>query len=172
MKLTDKQERFCREYIIDLNATQAAIRAGYSKRASGSIGFENLKKPEIESYISSLRKNKSQELDFSFERISKELAKVAFGDVKNYFNDNGRLIDINELESHVSSSIKSVTVQQEKVTVYGEVNIESSVKKIESYDKLKALELLGKMFGHFSKDNEQKKGESQVTVFQIPNNNR
>ncbi|WP_428067379.1 terminase small subunit [Chryseobacterium gambrini] len=172
MKLTDKQERFCREYIIDLNATQAAIRAGYSKKVAGSIGFENLKKPEIEKYILSLREKKSAELDFSFERLANELAKVAFGDVKNYFDGNGRLIDINELESAVSASIKGVTVQQEKIKTMGEVIIESSVKKVESYDKLKAIELLGKMFGHFSKDNEQKKGESQVTVFQLPNNNR
>lgn len=172
MKLTAKQERFCKEYIIDLNATQAAIRAGYSKKVAGSIGFENLRKPEIESFISSLQEKKSEELNFSFERIANELGKVAFGDVRHYFNEHGRMIDINELESAVSSTIKSVTVQQEKTKVLGEVIIESAVKKVESYDKLKALELLGKMFGHFEKDNKQKGNESQVTVFQLPDNNR
>lgn len=172
MKLTNKQERFCREYLIDLNATQAAIRAGYSKKVAGSIGFENLKKPEIERFISELQEKKANELDFSFERIANELAKVAFGDVKNYFDDMGRLIDINLLESQVSTSIKAVTVQQEKISTAGEVFIESSVKKIESYDKLKALEMLSKMFGHYQKDNDQRKPESQVTFFQIPNNNR
>lgn len=170
-KLTNKQEAFCREYLIDLNATQAAIRAGYSKKVAGSIGFENLKKPEIENYIAELQKNKAVKLDFTFERIANELAKVAFGDVKNYFNDMGRLIDINLLESDISMSIKSVTVQQEKITTAGEVFVESSIKKIESYDKLKALEMLNKMFGHFSKDNEQKK-DSQVTVFRLPDNGR
>ena len=49
--VTDKQKRFCDEYLIDLNATQAAIRAGYSKKTAYSIGVENLKKPEIKSYI-------------------------------------------------------------------------------------------------------------------------
>lgn len=171
-KLTDKQIRFCEEYIIDLNATQAAIRAGYSKKVAGSIGFENLRKPEIESFISSLQKDKAEELNFSFNRVALEIGKVAFGDVKNYFDNSGRLININELEDHVSASIKSVTVFSEKSRLEGEVHVEESIKKIESYDKLKALELLGKMFGHFSKDNEQKKQDSVVTIFELPNNNR
>lgn len=51
MALTDKQKRFCDEYVIDFNATQAAIRAGYSKKTAGQTGSENLKKPEIEKYI-------------------------------------------------------------------------------------------------------------------------
>lgn len=171
-KLTNKQIRFCEEYIIDLNATQAAIRAGYSKKVAGAIGFENLKKPEIESYISSMQKDKSEELNFSFNRVAQEIAKVAFGDVKNYFDDNGRLINVNELESDVSASIKAVTVFSEKTRLEGEVLIEESIKKIESYDKIKALELLAKMCGHFSKDNEQKKPDSVVTIFELPNNNR
>lgn len=172
MKLTAKQERFCKEYIIDLNATQAAIRAGYSKKVAGSIGFENLRKPEIENYISSLQEKKSIELDFTFERIANEFGKIAFGDVRHYFNDHGRMIDINELESHVSATIKSVTIQQEKTTVMGEVIVESAIKKVEGYNKLSALESLAKMFGHFEKDNKQKGNESQVTVFQLPDNNR
>ena len=52
--LTSKQKRFCVEYLADCNATQAAIRAGYSKSTSGAIGFENLKKPEIKNEIKSL----------------------------------------------------------------------------------------------------------------------
>ena len=171
-KLTAKQIRFCEEYIIDLNATQAAIRAGYSKKVAGSIGFENLRKPEIESFISSLQKDKSEELNFSFERVALEIAKVAYGDVKNFFDKDGQLININKLEDHVSASIKSVTVFSEKTTIENDVKVQESIKKIESYDKLKALELLGKMFGHFSKDNEQKKPDSVVTIFELPNNNR
>lgn len=170
--LTAKQEMFCKEYMIDSNATQAAIRAGYSQRTANEQGARLLVNVSIQDRLSVLREKKSEELDFSFNRIATELAKVAFGDVKNLFNDNGRLIDINELNSEVSSSIKSVTVQQEKVTTMGEVFVESTVKKVESYDKLKALELLNKMFGHFSKDNEQRKPDAQVTVFQLPDNNR
>ena len=56
-KLTDKQRRFCEEYCIDLNATQAAIRAGYSKDTAGVIGCENLKKPNVAEYIKHLQGN-------------------------------------------------------------------------------------------------------------------
>jgi len=55
MKLTPKQEKFCNEYLIDLNATQAAIRAGYSKKTSYAIGIENLKKPIIAECVAKLR---------------------------------------------------------------------------------------------------------------------
>ena len=51
IKLTDKQQRFCEEYLVDLNATQAAVRAGYSEKTAGAIGFENLRKPEIQAYL-------------------------------------------------------------------------------------------------------------------------
>ncbi len=54
-KLTEKQKRFCEEYLVDLNATQAAIRAGYSKKSAYSIGEENLKKPKIRNYICELK---------------------------------------------------------------------------------------------------------------------
>ena len=52
--LTEKQKQFCHEYLVDLNATQAAIRAGYSKNSASAIGHENLRKPEIEKYIEEL----------------------------------------------------------------------------------------------------------------------
>ncbi len=54
-KLTPKQKRFCEEYVVDFNATQAAIRAGYSKKSAYSIGPENLKKPKIRNYIRELK---------------------------------------------------------------------------------------------------------------------
>jgi len=54
-KLTNKQEKFCHEYLIDLNAKQAAIRAGYSKSTSGEMGYENLNKPQIADFISKLQ---------------------------------------------------------------------------------------------------------------------
>ena len=155
--LTDKQKRFCEEYVIDLNATQAAIRSGYSKDTANVQGSQNLSKLNIQEYISQLQESKSEELNISQNMVLQELMKVAFGDVKNYFDDMGRLIDINELENQISASIKSVTVQQEKTTIQGEAFVESSIKKIESYDKLKALEIINKMLGFYEKDNAQKK---------------
>lgn len=162
--LTDKQKRFCEEYMIDLNATQAATRAGYSVDTANVQGAQNLSKLSIQEYISELQRNKSEELNISQNMVLKELCKVAFGDVKNYFDDMGRLIDINDLENQVSASIKSVTVQQEKITVAGETNIESSIKKIESYDKLKALDTINRMLGFYEKDNKQKQPINNINL--------
>lgn len=60
MALTDKQEMFCREYLVDLNATQAAIRAGYSDKTARSVGNENLTKPDIEKRIQELMSSRSE----------------------------------------------------------------------------------------------------------------
>ena len=62
MALTDKQEMFCREYLVDLNATQAAIRAGYSDKTARSVGNENLTKPDIEKRIQELMSSRSEHL--------------------------------------------------------------------------------------------------------------
>jgi phage terminase small subunit len=59
-KLTAKQEAFCREYLIDLNATQAAIRAGYSENTACAIGTENLRKPNVAGYIANLKGERSE----------------------------------------------------------------------------------------------------------------
>jgi phage terminase small subunit len=84
MALTDKQELFAKEYIVDLNATQAAIRAGYSPKTAYSIGEENLRKPEIESYIQHLMDDRSKRTEITADMVLKEYAKLGFSDITNY----------------------------------------------------------------------------------------
>ena len=83
-KLTAKQMRFVDEYLIDLNATQAAIRAGYSPRTSYSIGVDLLKKPEIQALLQKKRQKLSDKLEVSQEKVIKELAAVAFANGADY----------------------------------------------------------------------------------------
>jgi len=68
-KLTPKQERFIKEYLIDLNATQAAIRAGYSKKTAESIGYENLRKPQIEQAIARYTKKHADKVGLSVDEV-------------------------------------------------------------------------------------------------------
>ena len=77
-KLTSKQEMFCAEYLVDFNATQAAIRAGYSKKTAASIGHENLTKPGIVKRIRQLQKLKIMRTRIRADRIIEELEKIAF----------------------------------------------------------------------------------------------
>ena len=75
-KLTPKQQRFVDEYLIDLNATQAAIRAGYSEKTAGSIGEENLKKPEIQTVIQAAFKSRQQRTELSQDEVLNDLREL------------------------------------------------------------------------------------------------
>jgi phage terminase small subunit len=77
-ELTAKQRRFCEEYVLDWNATQAAIRAGYSEKTAYSIGHENLSKPEIQAYISEIQKDLAKLAGVSFLRNLLELKYIAY----------------------------------------------------------------------------------------------
>ena len=76
--MTKKQQLFCEEYLIDLNATQAAIRAGYKPESAGSVGSENLKKPEIRARIDKAMAERSKRTGVNADRVVRELARVAF----------------------------------------------------------------------------------------------
>ena len=81
-KLTEKQKRFCEEYLIDFNATQAALRAGYSQKTAYSIGDENLRKPEIQSEIQTLIQKRSERTGINADSVIKELVKIAFAETE------------------------------------------------------------------------------------------
>lgn len=80
-KLTAKQERFCREYIIDLNATQAAIRAGYSKKTANRIASENLSKLDIQKKIQELQQERAERTEITQDKVLKELAGIGFAPI-------------------------------------------------------------------------------------------
>ena len=126
-KLTAKQQRFCDEYLIDLNATQAAIRAGYSKKTAYAIGNENLKKPEINAYIEKRMAEKEAALIADQDEVLKYLTAVLRGE--------------SESEEIVVESIGDYMTEAR------------TMKKAPSEkDRLKAAELLGKRYSLF-KDN-------------------
>ena len=79
--MTDKQEKFCEEYLIDLNATQAAMRAGYSKKTAYSIGDENLKKPELQEYIQKRQKEGQERAEVTRSDIIDQLKSIGFVDL-------------------------------------------------------------------------------------------
>lgn len=86
MALTPKQETFVAEYLIDLNATQAAIRAGYSARTARKIGQENLTKPDIQKAIQEAMDARSKRTEITADRVLEEYAKIGFADIKDYLS--------------------------------------------------------------------------------------
>lgn len=98
-KLTDRQERFCREYIIDYNATDAAIRAGYSKKTAYSIGSENLKKPELLARVRELQTEQAERLCINADWVVMQLVEVYNRCMQHkpvYEWHNGELVETGE----------------------------------------------------------------------------
>jgi len=91
-RMTPKQERFVAEYLVDLNATQAAIRAGYSKKTAEKIGSENIRKPEITAAIEKRQKKIGEKLEVTQERVIAELAKIGFSDIRKAIAWHGGMV--------------------------------------------------------------------------------
>ena len=98
-ELTQKENRFCREYLVDLNATQAAIRVGYSKKTAYSIGHENLQKQKIQSHINHLTVWRSLRTQVTADRVLDEVAKIAFANEAVKIKDKLKALDM--LAKHV-----------------------------------------------------------------------
>ena len=139
--MTERQKRFIAEYLIDLNATQAAIRAGYSVKTAGSIGDENLKKPEINSAIAKEMAKRSKRTGVNQDRVVLELAKIAFVNASDVIDADTATVRDN------ATADDTAAIQSIKVKVFPTKDGEGVEREIKLGDKLKALELLGKHLG-------------------------
>lgn len=138
--MTKKQKRFVEEYLIDLNATQAAIRAGYSPDSAKEIGSENLTKPNIANAINQALAERSRRTGVNADRVVRELAKIAFVNAKDVIDFDSATLAAN------ADNDDTAAIQSVKVKTFGEDGLEREIKLA---DKLKALELLGKHLGMF-----------------------
>lgn len=150
MKLTAKQEAFVDEYLIDLNATQAAIRAGYSKKTAQMIGFENLSKPVISAAIELAMKARSDRTEVTADRVLAEYAKLAFLDPRRFYNDKGALIPVYELHADVAAALSGMEVTVERAGKDEDGKQEfADVTKIKFADKKGALDSVARHLGMF-----------------------
>ena len=150
-KLTDKMERFCREYIKDLNATQAAIRAGYSKKTAGSTGTENLQKPEIKKKIDKLKEARAKKTDFGANEVLSELKKLATSNLGDFFDESGYLKNWGDLTRDQTACLESVDFKHFSKKGDDRLNI-SQAHKLKFWSKLKALELYGSHLSLFKNE--------------------
>lgn len=156
--LTKKQEMFCLEYLIDLNATQAAIRAGYSEHTAKDIACENLAKPNIQAYLQEAIKKRQDRTEITADKVLMEYAKIAFIDIREYYNEDGTLKSPHDLNDKAAASLAGIEVDE----IWGyDVDLERKVKqgetkKIKMHNKLGALDSIAKHLGMFEKDNAQK----------------
>ena len=139
-KLTPKQEMFCREYLIDLNATQAAIRAGYSENTANRIATENMSKPVIKNYIEHLKVKRQETLDVDATYVLKRLIDIDQMDARDILNDDGSVKPIFDWPDVWRQSISGVDLME----ISNSENVAATLKKIKWPDKIKNLELLGR----------------------------
>ena len=136
-KFTPKQKRFVEEYLIDLNATQAAIRAGYSPETAKDIGCQNLAKLNISAAIAKAMAERSKRTGVNQDRIVLELAKIAFV--------NPADVDISNPETATADD--AAAIQSVKVKRFSTKDGGGTEREIRFHDKIRALELLGRHVG-------------------------
>lgn len=155
-KLTPKQRRFIDEYLIDLNATQAAIRAGYSEKTAYSIGVQLLKKLEIQAEIQKRRNRLQNKLEITQERVLQELAAIAFANGADYAKvvNSGLLPTVEMIPTEELPPEKLPAIAGIKANQYG--------VEVKLHDKVKALELLGKYLGTFDGGPAQEQTENNL----------
>lgn len=142
--MTAKQERFVQEYLIDLNATQAAIRAGYSPKTAQEQSARLLSKVMIQTAISRAQAERSRRTGINQDRVIRELAKVAFLNPVDVIDMDDATIQgqANRDDTACIASVKVKTIPTDDGPI--------TEREVKTYDKLKALELLGKHLGMFT----------------------
>ncbi len=139
-KLTDKQKKFVEEYLIDLNATQSAIRAGYSPKTANEQGARLLANVSIQEAISKAMAERSRRTGINQDRIVQELARIAFVKITDVVDPDG------EINTNASDD-DLACIESYKVEDSDSVNGSSSKREVKLASKIKALELLGKHVG-------------------------
>lgn len=150
--ITPKKRLFVQEYIIDFNATQAAIRAGYSRKTAYSQGQRLLKDVEIQAKIQAEQSKRSKRTKITQDKVLKEYAKLAFLDPRQFYNENGDLLAVPDLPKDVAAALSGMDV----ITSFNK-DSESvdTIKKIKFSDKKAALDSVAKHLGMFSDKAEQ-----------------
>lgn len=141
MSLTSKQSQFVLEYLTDLNATKAAIRAGYSPETARQIASENLSKPDIQEAIQYAIEARSKRTGVTQDMVVNELKRIAFASMKNVARWGASGVAMKESEELSEDDIATVQEASETTNQHG------GSLKIRQYDKVKALELLGRHLG-------------------------
>lgn len=144
-KLTAQQNLFVSEYLKDLNATQAAARAGYSEKNASTLGYQLLQIPRVQYEITQGLKAREARTQITQDKVLHELARIAFLDLAKIYDEDGRIKCPKDMEEEVRRAIGGLdlTEQFHRGEKVGETT------KVRFNDKLRALELIGKHLGMF-----------------------
>jgi phage terminase small subunit len=142
--LTERQKRFVQEYVKDFNGSQAAIRAGYSKKGSCVMASQLLIIPKVSELIKASTEKKTSEAEMERARIIRELKRIAFGSMKDIADWNGSGVEYKDSASLSDDVLASISSVEESTNAHG------GSLKIKQHDKIAAMKLLGKHYGLFN----------------------
>lgn len=143
--LNPKQTRFVQEYLVDLNATQAAIRAGYSKKTANPQAARLLANASVKQAVKIGQEKRASKLEITQERVLQEIAAVAFSDVRQLYDEKGKLRPIKDWPDDLAAAVAGLeTVHRNLTSGDGEVE---TILKVKRWDKPRVLELLSKHLG-------------------------
>ncbi len=159
MALTAKQQRFVDEYLIDLNATQAAIRAGYSKKTASSQGERLLRNVEVRRYLQAQRQDLQGRTKITQEMVLKELVKIGFSDIRKVVRWGETMVRMADADDegaedmvpyHGLALIDSTEIDDDTAAAIAEVSQGRDGLKVKLHDKKGALVDIGRHLGMFS----------------------
>jgi phage terminase small subunit len=143
--MTPKQARFVAEYLIDLNAKQAAVRAGYSEKTAASQGARLLTNVEVAQAVAAGKSKQLETADLSATRVLEEMRRLAMVDLRGFFDEHGNLKPIKDLTADQGAALASFEVIKKNAEA-GD-GLVDTVHKFKVWDKTRALEMLAKHFG-------------------------
>lgn len=161
MKLTAKQKKFADEYLIDLNATQAAIRAGYSVKTANEQGARLLAKVSVQAYLQQRMNDRSKRTEISQDRVLHELAAVGFAQAVDVIrivrkrgtepivDDEGNVTAQRPYEYQAVEIVDTDQVPTDTRTAIASIKRDKYGIEVKMHDKIKALEMLGRHLGMF-----------------------
>jgi phage terminase small subunit len=147
MALTDKEQRFVEEYLIDLNATQAAIRAGYSPKTARQIACENLTKPHIQDAVTLAMQERSERTKIDADRVLAEYALIGLSDIRHYqITASGALSLVDGAPDYAARAVASV---KQKYFYDEDGNPTGGETEIKLWPKVSALDSIARHLGMF-----------------------
>jgi phage terminase small subunit len=165
-KLTDKQKAFCHYYIIDWNATKAAILAGYSEKTARQLASDTLSKAYIQDYIEEIQQDIAKEAGISMLSQALELKKIAMSNISLLHNDWITRKEFEDLPEDIKASIQEISTSVKRVKMTdekGEVKMaDVEYVKIKLHDKIRAIQEINKMFGYAVESIDIKSGGEKI----------
>lgn len=159
-KLTVKRQRFCEEYAAGNTGKASALAAGFSERTAVEQAGNLLKMQPVQDYLEQLRLKQQHRTDSDADKVVEEFSKIAFANIKNYYDSFGKLKDVKDLPDDVAAAIHSVKETEYK----GKDDSVKVIREFKLHDKISSLRELGLHYDIYDKEKSKETPKVQVDV--------